>query len=72
MGTSIENIIDAMYSLQEPWLTRFLELMAAMANGGKSNGHRPSRCEVAAWLAASPALRREVRQLLHAWRAPDA
>ena len=71
MGRSTEALVDAMYSMEEPWQTRFLHLMAALANGGKSNGRTPTRGEVAAWLAANPTLRREMRQLLHAWRTPE-
>jgi hypothetical protein len=71
MGTLIEIVVDAMYSLEEPWQTRFLELTAVMANGGRSNGHRPTRREVSRWLETNPALCREMRQLLHAWRAPQ-
>jgi hypothetical protein len=68
MGTLTESVIDGMYSLEEPWQSRFLDLTAAMANGGKSNGQRPTRGEVASWLEANPALCREMRQLLYAWR----
>ena len=71
MGMSIPAAIDAMYSMKEPWLTRFLELMAALANDDNANGRRPTRREVEDWLTANPALRREVSQLLYAWRAPE-
>jgi len=71
MSMSIPAAIDAMYSMKEPWLTRFLELMAVLANDGKPNGHRPTRREVEDWLTANPALCREVCQLLYAWRVPE-
>ena len=71
MGVSTDTVINAVYSLEEPWLTRFLQLMAALANGSQPAGQRPTRREVADWLAANPALCREVRQLLHAWQGPE-
>lgn len=71
MPESIEFLVEALYSLREPWRGRFLALVANWATGGAWNGRQPRREEVAAWLRADLTLYREVRSLLYAWQRPQ-
>ena len=60
------RIVEAMYGLDDPWRTRFLELTAHLATGN-GNGRVPDRVEVETWLRQNRFLRRKLRSLLRTW-----
>jgi len=68
----VESLVEALFSMDEPWKSRFLGLVANWATGGLWNGRRPRREEVRAWLQADVGLYREVRLMVRAWRGPVA
>ena len=70
MTTEAEALAKDLFSLEEPWRSRFLDLVANMATRWKGNGHQPTREEIVAWLGGNPALYREIRVLLRAWQRP--
>ncbi len=67
---TVESLVEALFSLDEPWRGRFLSLVATWATGGTWNGRRPRREEVTAWLAADTGLCRVVRLMLNSWQRP--
>lgn len=67
----VESLVEALFSLGEPWRSRFLVLIASWATGGSWNGRQPKREEVAAWLRGDLGLYREVNLLLNAWCRPE-
>lgn len=70
MIVEAEALATDLFSLDEPWRSRFLDLVANMATRWKWNGHQPTREEIVAWLGRNPALYREIRLLLRAWQRP--
>jgi hypothetical protein len=64
-----ESLAEALFSMEEPWQSRFLILVAEMATNWTWNGRVPSRGEIAAWLS-DPGVRREVTLMLRAWQNP--
>ncbi len=64
----IERLVDDLFSLSEPWRSRFLQLVAERATGGDWNGNRPTRQELTTWLGTDLGLYREVSLLLRAWK----
>lgn len=64
----VEGLVDDLYSLSEPWRSRFLQLVAERATGRTWNGRRPTREELAIWLGTDLGLYREVLLLLRAWK----
>jgi len=71
MKESVESLVEALFSLEEPWRSRFLVLVGNWATGWSRDGRQPGREEIAAWLQADLSLCREVRLLLDAWRKPE-
>ncbi|RLC91088.1 MAG: hypothetical protein DRI79_03790 [Chloroflexi bacterium] len=67
---SVESLVEALFSLDEPWRGRFLTLVAKQATRWKWDGQRPGWEEMVAWLSTDPCLYREVALLLDAWRRP--
>jgi hypothetical protein len=65
-----ELLANRMFSLQEPWRGRFLDLVTAMATSKTKARQRPSQEEVTTWLSASPGLYQDIRYLLNAWQSP--
>lgn len=70
-----EPLARIMFSLEEPWQGRFLELVANMATSQTGMNQtmakqRPTKKEVVAWLNSSPSLYQDTRYLLDAWRRP--
>lgn len=65
-----ESLTEALFSLEEPWRSRFLTLVAKQATRwtweGTWSGHVPTREEVASWLD-DRGLCRSVTTLLYAW-----
>jgi len=67
----VELLTDALFSLDEPWRGRFLDLVAKQATRWKWDGQQPGREEIAAWLGTNPGLYQEVTLLLNAWQRPE-
>lgn len=63
-----ESLAKAMFSLEEPWQGRFLDLVTKMTVSKTRRRERPTLEEVAAWLNADPGLRIDMRYMLNAWR----
>jgi hypothetical protein len=66
----IEMVTDTLFSLDEPWRSRFLALVARTAIGESWNGSLPERTQIATWLR-DLRLYRDVTRLLEAWPIPD-
>lgn len=72
MGSSVvrkdvEQLIEALYSLREPWRGRFLRLVADLATDGAWNGREPTREDLLTWLGGNLQLLRHVNLLVEAW-----
>jgi hypothetical protein len=65
-----ELLAQLLFSLEEPWQGRFLDVVANMASNKTKTKMLPTQTEVATWLDANPSLRQDVRYLLDAWRKP--
>ena len=61
-----ESLTEALFSLEEPWRSRFLYLIASRATGQNTGETPPSRDEVRAWLG-NGSLQQAVTLLLSAW-----
>jgi len=68
VGRKAELLATALFSLEEPWRGRFLELVAKSALHCARGERQPTQEEVTAWLAARPALCQWVGLLLSKWR----
>jgi len=65
-----EEITDEILSLEEPWRSRFLALIASRATGKRDWGDAmPTREDVISWLQDLD-LRCTVRRMLDAWSSP--
>jgi len=65
-----EEITDEILSLEEPWRSRFLTLIASRATGKRDWGDAmPTREDVVSWLQDLN-LRCTVRRMLDAWSSP--
>jgi hypothetical protein len=69
--TRIELLTEDLFSLDEPWRSRFLELVANEATGWRWEGRPPTREEVTTWLGDGE-LHYKVAQILNAWQGADA
>jgi hypothetical protein len=63
----IELLTEDLFSLDEPWRSRFLELVANEATGWGWEGQPPTREEIAIWLSNGE-LHQKVTQILNAWQ----
>lgn len=70
IGEKAQSLTEALFSLEEPWQGRFLNLVANLATKWSWNGQRPTREEIAGWLNVDLDLCRGVKLLLDAWRRP--
>lgn len=70
MEVKAKSLTQALFSLDEPWRSRFLKLVANLATNWTWDGRAPTWEEVAAWLLDDLDLYREVRMLLDAWLRP--
>lgn len=70
MRDKAKSLTDALFSLEEPWRGRFLDLVANLATSWTWDSQLPTRKEVASWLIADLELYREVKLLLDAWERP--
>lgn len=62
------QLTEDLYSLEEPWRTRFLVLIANHATDQQWDGQVPDRSEVVAWLEEDAALQRRIALMLETWR----
>jgi hypothetical protein len=65
-----ESLAQLVFSLEEPWQGRFLDVVANMTTTKTKAKRPPTQKEVATWLDASPSLYQDVRYMLDAWRKP--
>lgn len=63
-----EPLAEMMFSLDEPWRSRFLELVTNMAVNRPKRQQQPTKREVANWLNTNPSLYQDIRYMLNAWR----
>jgi hypothetical protein len=64
-----ESLAEMMFSLEEPWRGRFLELTANMAMN-RTRARRPqqpTKKEVVNWLSTNPSLYQDMRYMLNSW-----
>jgi hypothetical protein len=64
----MDSLIEDLFSLDEPWRGRFLNLVATRATMRAEYKQQPTPEEVSAWFRADPYLRRRVSLLLYAWQ----
>lgn len=70
MSDTDDLLTAALYSLAEPWRSRFLAWIAGYATRCRWGGRQPTQAEVANWLGTCPALCEQVRLMLAAWQHP--
>jgi len=63
-------LADRIYELDEPWRTRFIELIAQRVDATVLAGSLPSRMQVAVWLADRQ-LAHLVELMLRTWACED-
>ena len=68
--TKAQSLAQALFSLDEPWKSRFLKLVANLATNWTWDGRAPTCEEMSVWLCTDLDLYREVRMLLDAWLRP--
>jgi hypothetical protein len=61
------QLVDELYALEEPWRTRFLELIAKLATGQQWDNQTPNRDTTQAWLLENKKLRNQISQMLKTW-----
>jgi len=64
---SAESLTKDLFSLEEPWRSRFLGLVASRTVDRASDGRVPTQREVTTWLSDG-GLYQEVASLLSVWR----
>ena len=62
-----ESLTNALFSLEEPWRSRFLDLVANQATGQARDGAIPTPDEVTTWLGDT-GLYRRIMRLLYVWQ----
>ncbi len=67
MGNLLAQLL---FSLEEPWQSRFLNVVLDMASDKTKTKQLPTQNEIAAWLDANPSLYQDVRYMLDSWRKP--
>ena len=68
---SVDSLTDDLFSLEVPWRSRFLTLVASRATWRAEEVQQPTPEEVAAWLANNPALHKWTSVLLRMWQRPQ-
>jgi len=61
------QLVNDLYALEEPWRTRFLELIAKLATGQQWDHQTPSRNMTETWLLENRQLRNQIAQMLKTW-----
>jgi hypothetical protein len=69
-GGQVSPLTEALFSLEEPWQSRFLNLVANLATKWSWNGQHPTHEEITGWLNVDPELYQNVELLLDTWRGP--
>lgn len=64
----MDSLVEDLFSLDEPWRGRFLNLVATRATMKTEYRRQPTPEEVSAWFQANPFLRRRISLLLYAWQ----
>ena len=67
MQERTEKLAETLFSLDEPWRSRFLHLIAEQATGWTWNGQLPTQAEVATWLGDWELYKR-VKLQLNVWQ----
>ena len=67
MTERAKSLADTLFSLEEPWRSRFLYLVANQATGWAWNGRPPTQEEVTTWLGDVD-LYQETARLLYVWQ----
>jgi len=62
-----ESLTNTLFSLEEPWRSRFLDLIAKQATDRAGDGPAPTPEEVTTWLG-DIGLHQRVTRLLHVWQ----
>ena len=68
MVGNVQSLTRALFSLDEPWRCRFLDLVTNMAVSRSKRQQQPTKREVANWLNTNPSLYQDIRYMLNAWR----
>ncbi len=66
MTETAESVATVLFALEEPWRSRFLDLVADRAMAGTRGGRIPTFDEVTQWLS-DRGLCQRVTQLLNTW-----
>ena len=69
-GETAESLADALFSLAEPWRSRFLTFLAERATRWAWDGGAPSRQQVAGWLGDA-SLFEVMALMLYRWSGPQ-
>jgi hypothetical protein len=70
MAVTMDSLTEDLFSLDEPWRGRFLNLVVTRAKMWAEDRPLPTPEEVSAWFAADPSLRRRISLLLYLWQGP--
>jgi len=65
-----ESLVEALFSLQEPWRDRFLGFVVNQATNKSWSRQSPTQEEINTWLHRNPALYQDIRYMLHVWQKP--
>lgn len=65
-----EALAKALFSLNDPWRGRFLDLVANRATNKAWDSQLPTREDVTTWLSGNPGLYQDVRYMLNSWQKP--
>lgn len=68
--SKVESLVEQLFSLEEPWRTRFLALVRNWATGNSQGDWIPQPQQVTSWLLEDAILCRDIAALLYAWRRP--
>ena len=65
--TEAEQLVKDLLAMDEPWRSRFLDLVGDLASADRPDGTQPAREEILGWLADQE-ICRQVHLLLIAWK----
>ena len=66
-ATEAEQLVKDLLAMDEPWRSRFLDLVGDLASADRPDGTQPAREEILGWLADQE-ICRQVHLLLIAWK----
>jgi hypothetical protein len=70
MAVAMDSLTEALFSLDEPWRGRFLNLVITRARTWVEDRPQPTPEEISACFEADPSLRRRISLLLYLWQGP--